>query len=353
MNSSEDKMSRAFDRGVVVLSIDTEQIWGHLDILDERGFLARFPYSLGVHDLLLDTLCAADICATWTVVGGLSLPGTEGPCDRWFAGLPETWISKIPAGDEGSSPLWYRRSFVKRLRDAHPAQDVGMHGGLTHLIWGDPKTTPGLAYRELLRGISALNEIGIRPRSLAFPRNEVAHLDVLARHGIRCFRGRAPVLSEKLGVKLAQRVARGIEEVGQLTPPIGWPEEVLPGLWNIPASLNLYSMREAASRIAPLRTRRERIRLGIEAAAHQRGIFHLWFHPENLAEGSLSFPVFEEVVELLVQRRDAGEIEILTMNEVVDRMSHCQDLGLLPSKGMPIPRSRVVQPMVHMRSSKA
>jgi hypothetical protein len=322
-------------------------------MLDERGFLARYPYSLSVHDRLLDTLCAADICATWTVVGGLSLPGTCGPHDRWFANLPETLTSKVPAGDENSSPLWYRPSFVKRLRDAYPAQDVGIHGGLTHLIWGDSKTTSGQANREIFRGISALQKIGVQPRTLVFPRNEVAHLEVLTRRGICCYRGRAPVLSEKFGFRFAQRVARGIEELRQLTPPTVWPEEVLPGLWNIPASLNLYSMRETALRIAPLRTRFERVRLGIEATADQRGIFHLWFHPENLAEETWSFPIFEEVVELLVQRRAAGEIEILTMNQVVDRMRLCQALNSLPSEGMPSYQAKGVESAARMRSSRA
>jgi hypothetical protein len=190
------------------------------------------------------------------------------------------------------------------------------------LIWSNPETSAEVARSELNGGIRALKEIEILPRAFVFPRNLVAHLDILASHGIRCYRGRASSLSEKLGFNLAGRAVRYAEEVARCTPQPVWPQEVRPGLWSIPASLNLYSMRPAAKRIAPLRTRVERVRLGIDAAVRQRGIFHLWFHPENLAEAPWSFPIFEDIVGELVKRRSAGDIEILTMNQVVDRLSN-------------------------------
>lgn len=317
---------RRFARGVVVISIDTEQIWGYLDLTDESGFTRRFPQSIPVHNRLLASLCAANISATWTVVGGLSLRGTTGPEDACFAGLPKDWTARIPAGDEESAPLWYRRSFVTCLHDSHPAQDVGIHGGMSHLIWDDSRTSSETVSREIASGIAALEGIGIHPRALVFPRNVVSHLDVLVRHGIRCYRGRAPVTSEKLGLKhsLAGRASRLLEEAARLTPPTVWPEEVLPGLWNIPASLNLYTMRPSATRLAPLGTRLERVRMGVEAAARQGRIFHFWFHPENLAEAPWSYPTFEAILEELMRRRDAGDIEILTMNQIVDRITRNQ-----------------------------
>jgi len=320
-HTSNRRKNGMFKHGVAVLSIDTEQIWGYVDLMDDASFRGRFPSSLPTHDRLLNCLCSAGISATWTVVGALSLTGTRGSEDPRFAGLPEDWTAKVPAGDEASAPHWYRRSFVQRLCKAQPAQDVGIHGGLSHLIWSDPETSVEIARRELNGGIRALMEIGILPRAFVFPRNLVTHLDVLASHGIRCYRGRASDLSEKLGFNLLGRVTRCVEELARWTPRPVWPEEVRPGLWNIPASLNLYSMRPAAKRIAPLRTRVERVRLGLDAAVRARGIFHLWIHPENLAEAPWSFGVFEDIVGEFARRRDAGDLEILNMNQVVDRVS--------------------------------
>ncbi len=51
-----------------------------------------------------------------------------------------------------------------------------------------------------------------------------------------------------------------------------------------------------------------------------RGIFHFGLHPENLAESRLGFSIFEEMIEKLVRARDLGDVQILTVIEVVDRM---------------------------------
>jgi hypothetical protein len=321
MRTSDSGKKHLFGRGVVVISIDTEQIWGYLDLTDEAGFCRRFPNSVRAHDRLLDCLCAANIAATWTVVGALALSGTSGRQDPRFGGLPEAWVAKVPAGDESSAPLWYRSSFVKRLHRARVAQDVGLHGGLTHLMWTGPETSAKVAQQEFEAGQRALEEIGIQPRSFVFPRDLVTYLFILATHGIRSYRGRAPILSEKLGLTLAGRIARLSEELSQLTPPPVWPEEILPGLWNIPASMPLYSLGKAASRLAPLRSRLNRVRRGIAAAARQCGIFHLCFHPQNLVEAPWAFSTIETILAEIAKWRDSGEVEIITMNQVVDRVS--------------------------------
>lgn len=127
-------MTGTFPRGVVVLSLDTEQIWGHLDVLDEWEYHRRFPDTTGAYDRLLARLTGGGISATWFIVGGLTLDSWDGASDPRLAGLPEYWRRHIPAGSEASRPVWFRRSFAERLRDATPRQEVGLHGGLTHLI---------------------------------------------------------------------------------------------------------------------------------------------------------------------------------------------------------------------------
>ena len=132
-------VKRPFERGVVVLSIDTEQIWGYLDRVNELEFHGQYPNALGAHEQLLACLRASGVSATWFMVGGLTLRESDGPRDRRMAGLPASWTAGIPSGRETTTPLWYRHSFVKRLREARPYQEVGLHGGLTHFIWTDPR----------------------------------------------------------------------------------------------------------------------------------------------------------------------------------------------------------------------
>jgi hypothetical protein len=320
-----------FGRGVVMLSIDTEQIWGHLDLLNETQFRSRYPDAHGAHDKLLTRLCAAGVSATWFVVGGLTLRGSDGAMDGRMAGLPIDWTARIPSGAETTTPLWYRQSFVKRLREARPWQEIGLHGGLTHIIWTDPRATRDVAKWELVEGVKALEQVLVRPCSFSFGREQEAYHELLPAHGIRCYRGRTAVLGHQLGPTLRGALLRLLDEVVRSTPPPVWPQEALPGLWNIPSSLFLYPIGPSRTRVVGLRSRVDRFSRGVEAAVRYRGIFHFCLHPENLAESRDGFSMFDDILERLVRARDKGEVDILTMKEVVARMERGRETPLFAS----------------------
>ena len=320
--------STPFERGVAVLSFDTEQIWGHMDLLDEAQFQKHYPGSFLAHDILLRCLSSAGISATWFVVGGMALGGSDGTRDRRMAGLPASWTARVPEGNETTKPLWYCPALVKKLRDAAPQQEIGLHGGLTHLIWTSSDATPDVLKLELAGGAAALDEAHVRPCSFSFPRDQEAHHALLPECGIRCFRGRTPVLSYKLGRTLPGALLRILDELRFATPPPVWPQEFRPGLWNIPSSLFLYPIGPARARVVPLKTRIERFRRGLEAAVRYRGIFHFCLHPENLAESPHGFSMFEEILDRLVRTRDRGDLEVLTMAGVADRMERLREQHL-------------------------
>ena len=318
-------MRRLLERGAVILSLDTEQIWGYLDLMNEPQFRNRYPDALGAHERLLACLCEAGVSATWFVVGGMALGGSEGARDRRMAGLPTDWTVGIPGGTESTTPLWYRSSFVKRLREACPFQEIGLHGGLTHFIWTDPRATRDVVQWELAEGVKALEQALVRPLSFSFGREQEAYHDLLPAQGIRSYRGRTPVLAYQLGPTLPGALLRILDELRRATPPLVWPQETLPGLWNIPSSLFLYPIGLSRTRFVDLRSRVERFSRGLEAAARFRGIFHFCLHPENLAESPRGFSMFEEMLERLVRARDGGDVEILTMGVLAARMEQVRE----------------------------
>ena len=309
-----------FERAVAVLSFDTEQIWGHLDFLNESQFQSQYPGAFLAHEKLLTCLSYAQISATWFLVGGLALSGSDGGRDPRMAGLPAAWTARVPAGSEATRPLWYRRSFVECLRDANPHQEIGLHGGLTHLIWTARHATRDVLKWELGAGVAALRQAGVRVRSFSFPRDQEACHGLLPAHGIRCYRGRTPVLSFKLGRTWPGALLRVADELRFATPPAVWPHASMPGLWNIPSSLFLYPIGRGRTWVVPLRTRIERFRKGLDAAIRRKGIFHFCLHPDNLTESPEGFGIFEEMLNQLVQMRHRGDVEVLTMAELADRM---------------------------------
>jgi hypothetical protein len=311
---------KQFERGVVILSLDTEQIWGYSDQLSEAQFQHRYPDAVGAHEKLLECLSRAGVSATWLIVGGLTLSGSQGARDRRMAGLPIEWTKRIPCGTEATTPLWYRRSFVEHLRKACPLQEIGLHGGLTHFIWTNALATREVVKRELAEGIEALEQALVRPLSFSFGREQEAYYELLPVHGIRCYRGRTLARAYQLGPTLRGALARLFDELRRSTPLPVWPQETLPGLWNIPASLFLYPIGASRTRVSGLRSRIERFRRGMAAAIRHRGIFHYCLHPENLTESRYGFSMFEEMLDRLIRTRDRGDIEILTMGEVAARM---------------------------------
>jgi hypothetical protein len=292
-----------------------------LDPLDEVQFQDRYPDAIRAHEKLLACLHSAGVSATWLLVGGMTLPCSDGEKDRRMAQLPADWIAKIPSGGEATRPLWYRQSFVGQLRAASPEQEIGLHAGLTHFIWTDARATRDVVRRELAEGVKALAGVDVRPRSFSFGRDQEAYHELLPEHGICVYRGRTPVLAYRLGRTLPGALLRVFDELLCRTPPPVWPRETLPGLWNIPSSLFLYPIGPSRTRFVALRTRVERFSRGLEAAARHRGICHLSFHPENLTESPHGFSMFQEILERLLRARERGDIEILTMGQAAARMS--------------------------------
>jgi hypothetical protein len=316
---------KSFERGAVILSFDTEQMWGYFDRLNEQQFQCRYPNTLEAHERLLACLCAAGVSATWFVVGGMTLPQSDGARDLRMAGLPEAWTVRIPAGREATAPLWYRRSFVDRLREAQPFQEVGLHAGLTHLIWSDTRATQDVVKRELTEGVKALEQALLPPLSFSFGREQEAYHQLLPKFGLRSYRGRTPVLACQLGPTLPGALLRALDELTRSTPPPVWPVETLPGLWNIPSSLFLYPIGPSRTRVLALRSRLERFSRGVEAAARHRGIFHFCLHPENLAESRHGFSLFADLLEYLTRSRGRGDVEILTVSQVAARMERTRE----------------------------
>lgn len=317
-------MHGLFERGIVVISIDTEQIWGYSDLFTEEQFHQRFPDALLAHERLLESLRAAGVSATWFVVGGMALHDSAGIRDPRMAALPYDFSARIPAAGERMAPLWYRPEFVRRLREAFPAQEVGLHGGLTHFIWSDPRASREVARQELIEGVKALGEASAWPRSFSYARNEECYHDLLPTCGIRCYRGRPQELAWQLGRTFSGAALRAFDELRYATPRPVWPHQTLPGLWNIPASMFLYPIGPSRARVVGLRSRLARFSRGMEAAVRQRRIFHFCLHPENLAESPHGFPMLDDILDALIRARGSGDVEVMTMCNVLSRMERIQ-----------------------------
>jgi len=305
-------------RPTVVISLDLELSWGSFDLSygDELLKMGRWTHEAGAPNLLKH-LTRNGLSATWAIVGAMmrrSLPDVSGLPEVRYPHFSKPWFSYIPkGGDEQTHPEWFGASLVEMIRKASPEQEIGFHS-FSHVPFGQRGMTRERAVAEYRYCGQIAKELGIPKSSFVFPRNSVAYLAELRDAGFTCFRD-----VDRLPVRFANGAFNSLamiwaDFVGS-TPCMIEPS-LKEGIVSIPGSLLI---RYAAGwrKYIPDSRRLRRLRKGLELARQKRGVFHVWFHPENLYA---EWPRLENVVarfleELGVLVRN-GDVRCLTMGQL-------------------------------------
>ncbi len=244
--------------GSFCISIDLELAWGvwdkphpelHTDAERERTIVRA----------LLALFATYEVRATWAIVGRL--------------------MELEPGRKESTAPLWYAPDLIELIRTSQLPQDIGSHS-YAHPYFNE---TPREVLRKDLAAARRLHDANSLPfTSFVFPRNQVAHLDLLREAGVKVFRsvdqGWHMTVKEKLG-RSAGRIANLADKLLPTTPavvhPIGHGDIV-----ELPSSMLLMGLGGVRRALRPSVVV-AKARRGLEAAAKDGGCFHLWFHPSN------------------------------------------------------------------------
>ena len=302
----------------VVISLDLELSWGSFDLFYGEDLLkmARWTHDIGA-PRLLNHLTANGLSATWAIVGAMirpSLLDVSGLPEVRYPHFSKPWFSYAPQqGGESAHPEWFGASLVEMIQRAKPEQEIGFHS-FSHVPFGVPGMTRERAVAEYQLCAQIAREMGILTTSFVFPRNQVAYLRELRNAGFDCFRdsdepavrfGNAALTS--FGMILADFVG--------LTPRVVKPR-LKEGLISIPGSL-LIRYEAGWRKFIPDASRLRRLRKGLERVGRSGGVFHVWFHPENLYA---EWPRLENVVARFFQELAGfvrnGDVRCLTMGQL-------------------------------------
>jgi peptidoglycan/xylan/chitin deacetylase (PgdA/CDA1 family) len=309
------------DRGVLVISIDTELAWSVLhrgvvgaEMLDPKRVEAE-------RDIVRDLLAlfeAHDVSATWATVGHLFLdrchpvdgrkhPEIRRPEYDWFEG---DWFDLDPATDIDRDPMWYGTDIIEMIRRARPKQEIGSHS-FSHLIVGDPGCSTEAFATDLAACRELASAIGVDLRSFVYPRNTIGHLEVLADQGFASYRGLRPSTFTGLG-RWGRALARAVDRVRPLAGSIVLPERD-GRLWNLPAT-NLYAPFDRA-RYLPFGAWVGQQARRLEQASRHGSLFHLWFHPHNLIDDpEQALSGLGRILTRASELRASGRLDNLTMD---------------------------------------
>lgn len=287
-------------RGVFTLSLDLELLWGTLADYGPETFRDQCELEREVIiDRLLALFVEFEIPATWCIVGHLFLPSCGAPQSRRAA----------PCG--GRNCLFCGRELVEKIRACVVPQEIGCHS-FTHPNFSEERCERARAVDELQACLAAAMELGIELRSFVFPQNRVGHLALLKEYGFICYRGPEPHEDGHLS-DARRRLMHLWKVCTAAQPPVYLPELTEAGLWNIPGSMFYFPMH-GRRRYLPLALRVNRAVKGLQAAARQRRIFHLWFHPTNLAdETERMFAGLRAILARAADLRARGELTIAPM----------------------------------------
>ncbi len=309
------------DRGVFTISLDFELIWGTLDLFGPERFRRACEIERAAVVRLLDLFAEHEVPATWCVLGHLFLdsctqtnghkhPEIVRPTHNWCR---HDWFHPDPCATEATAPIFYGRSLLERIRSCPVAQEIGCHS-FSHVIFGDRGCSPATAESEISACVRLARDMGLELRSFAFPRNSVGHLDVLRRNGFICYRGPDATWYEKRPWPgLSKRLLHLWDVLRASEPAVVLPEWTPAGLWNIPGSM-IYFPMHGLRRYLPVRLRVLRAVKGLNAAVRRKRVFHLWFHPTNLADQIESmFSGLRSILEHACRLRDRGDLVFHTM----------------------------------------
>lgn len=314
-------MQPTLSKGAFLLSLDTELAWGGLHNGRFRERESMIQATRPLIGRLLGLLARYDVHATWAVVGHLFLDGCPAgsvkhpelvrPDYPWIEG---DWLDPVPCSTEARDPRWYAPDVIEAILSCPARQEIGSHA-FSHVIAGHPGCSRQCFESEVRACVDAARQWGLKLTSFVFPRNSVAHLDVLVEHGFRAFRastqgGPWTELPGPLG-----KMARGLRWVTPSAPLTSEPEH-RGGLWCLPDT-SFYLHREGSAGWLPVRGRVWRTASGLEEAANERRLFHLYLHPFNLAsdpDGLLGG--LEQIFGIVARLRDRGTLDNPTMGEM-------------------------------------
>lgn len=305
-------------RPTVVISLDLELSWGSFDLFydDELLKMGRWTHDVGGPNLL-NHLTRNGLSATWAIVGAMmrsSLPDVSGLPEVHFPHFRKPWFTYVPKdGDESTHPEWFGASLVKRITSAEPGQEIGFHS-FSHVPFGQRGMTRERAIAEYHHCARIAREFGIPKTSFVFPRNSVAYLAELRDAGFTCFRD-----VDQLAVRFASDKLTSLAMIwadfAGISPRMIEPS-LKEGIVSIPGSLLI---RYAAGwrKYIPDSSRLRRLRKGLERVRRSGGVFHVWFHPENLYA---EWPRLENVVARFLEELGAlvrnADVRCLTMGQL-------------------------------------
>lgn len=309
------------DKGYFIFSLDTELAWGYHDLDGPRTeiFSTDGTRERTAIDRVHQMLDEFNIVGTWALVGHLFYERCE-MCE--FCPVLE-WQSKYESFNEiydTHDPLWYGLDAIETLLTRHRNHEIAFHG-YTHALFDESLMSNERARMEIDEWLRLGKRHDAVPTTVIFPRNRVGHLDQFRRAGFICYRGVEALPLWFRGKQLGKLI-KHVDQVLALSPlPIYDRSEIerSSGMVNLQSSEHFFDFNRKlemfldAQNLHTLRLRR--IKQGIQRAAREKKIVHIWAHPWEFRTKK-DFEKLQYILTAVAEEIDSGRMQSVGMAEL-------------------------------------
>ena len=255
-------------------------------------------------------LSAHEVPATFAFVMAYTLTMAE--LDEWMPRLTDVevdgsnWMRNFRHAQAARNfDGWFCPEVFDLVRGAG-MHEIGCHG-FRHVPLGHCKIATEEAAYELRSATELAKLKGVVPKTFVFPKNYVGNIGLLAEEGYVGFRNANPVLGRhgRLG-NLAREF--NICEASQDPEPSAF------GLVSIPGGYFL-NWKHGLRRAVPTAISLLRWRSILNDAVANDRVALMWLHPHNLWDGPRTIELFEEVLRIASELREAKGLSIVTQAE--------------------------------------
>jgi hypothetical protein len=310
--------------GTFVLSLDTELCWGVVDKPDK--LIKNKKYYEQARDCIVDILKLLEkynIPATWAIVGHLFLEECVSVNGQKHSDIPRStyphylkdWFEESPCSNRMEAPLWYGRDIIENIMSCSVHQEIASHS-FAHILYGDENTRRATVQADLTNCVNEAQKLNLELKSFVFPRNNVGYIDELSNFGFKAYRGEEPAWYRSFP-KQIRRICHLLDHLLAISPSVSLPKYEQ-GIYNIPSSMFYFSTNGIRGLI-PLKIRIYKAKKGIRKAVALKKVFHLWFHPFNIATNKSKLLYgLEEIFKEVRKSLEKGELEVKSMAGLVD-----------------------------------
>ncbi|MBB4824894.1 peptidoglycan/xylan/chitin deacetylase (PgdA/CDA1 family) [Sporosarcina luteola] len=322
------------DGGRFIISLDFELNWGVHDVFTLQEYGNHLLGGRKAIGEMLSLFQKYDIHATWATVGMLCFdekkemelhmpllqPSYENPGFSPYGKLAAV------GENEEADPYHFGKSLVQQILQV-PHQEIGTHT-FSHYYCLEKGQTEDQFKEDLKAALSVPSLKEMPVRSLVFPRNQMnpMYLSICKAAGIESYRGNEENwLYEPSGYADRgswKRILCLMDCYFNLTghhtyrlEPADSKEPV-----NLRASRFLRPYHPLLRVFEPLRLKR--IKKGIEHAAKEKEIYHLWWHPHNFgAHTAENLRVLESILIHVDEMRRTHGMQSMNMAEAAEQMA--------------------------------